>query len=199
MLMQEGQQPTEPGVVFRPGDATQQSAAAPTPVQAVEQTPAPMPTPAADDQIEWTASEYIANPKNAGWFSLLAVGSIVLAVIVYIVTRDVISTVVIAILGIVVGVFAARQPKTLQYRLDSQGLQVGQKFYPYGMFKSFSVAQEHAIGFISLLPLKRFMPPLIIHYAPDDEESIANTLADYLPYEEHKSDIVDNITRRFRF
>ncbi len=149
--------------------------------------------------IEWTASEYVANPKTAGWYGLLAVGSIILAIVVYFLSRDVIPTVVIAVLGIIVGIFAARQPHTLTYRIDHQGLHIGTKFYPYSSFKAFSVAHEHAMGFISLLPLRRFMPPLVVHYAPEDESHIAEVISNYLPYEEHKPDLVDSITRSIRF
>ncbi|MDQ3123975.1 MAG: hypothetical protein M3Q14_04835 [bacterium] len=148
---------------------------------------------------EWTASEYIATPKNSGWFALLAIVSILLAAIVYVVTRDMISTIVTLILGAMMGIFAARQPRTLQYRIDNHGIYIGERFFSYDSFKSFSIAREQAMGFISLMPLKRFMPPLSIHYEPQDEDHIANTLADYLPYEEHKADLVDNLSRKFRF
>ena len=134
-----------------------------------------------------------------GWFMVLTIASIVLAVVAYLVTEDMVSAVVIVILGVIVGIFAARQPQVLDYKVDSSGVHIGKKFYSYASFKAFSVAQEHAIGYISLSPLKRFMPPLIIHYAPEDEDRIAETLADYLPYEEHKPDMVDNLTRRMRF
>lgn len=208
--MQDGPQ-NEPGWVFKPGDTPEQSPELPniqTPV--VEAAPAETPPlePQAPAQpasfssaahVEWTASEYIANPKSAGWFGMLVLGSLVLAGLAYVVTKDFISTAIIPVLGIIVGIFAARQPQVLGYKIDSKGIYIGSKFYPYSSFKSFSVAQEHAMGFISLMPLKRFMPPLAVHYAPDDEEHIVQTLAEYLPYEEHKSDVVDNLTRRFRF
>jgi len=225
--MQDGQDQQQPGWVFKPGDTTNTSvelpAPAPVPAGPLPEPPTPInePTPPVatpdldpqdqspqtDQQefdpqaahIEWTASEYIANPKNASWFGLLAVGSFVLAFIVYFISREVISTAVIAALGIIVAVSAARQPHVLNYRIDSRGLYIGKKFYPYSEFKTFSVAQEHAMGFIQLLPLKRFMPPLVIHYAPEDEDNIAGVLAAYLPYEEHKADMVDNLTRRLRF
>ncbi len=207
--MQEGQQPNEPGWVFRPGDAPLETAVIPAappaptePVPTVTSPQPPDPEPIqniSEAHIEWSASEYLANPKNAGWFSLLAVGSFILAIIVYLITRDILSTVVIVVIGILVGVFAARQPQTLQYRVDNQGLYIGDKFYPYESFKSFSVAQDSAIGYISLLPLKRFMPPLVIHYASEDEARIVETLTSYLPYEDHKTDVVENLSRRFRF
>ena len=219
--MQDGQQSNEPGTVLRPGDSVSEGdmlpqVASPLPPQLAETPQAPGPQPAGKPQdmpaepqdkpagpggahIEWTASEYIANPKGAGWFSLLAAGSFALAVIVFLVSRDYIATAVIAILGIIVAIFAARQPQVLNYRIDSSGLHIGNKFYPYNGFKAFSVAHEHAIGFIQLLPLKRFMPPLVIHYAPEDEDRIAEVLASYLPYEEHKADVVDALTRKLRF
>ena len=199
--MQEGQQPNKPGWVFKPGEQTAQApessvAAGGVAVQAaMEEAPQ-----TAGQHIEWTASEYIASPKTGGWYVLLAVSSLVLAVAAFFVTGgDILSTAVIAILGILVGVFAARQPRTLSYRISTKGLQIGEKFYPFESFKSFSVANDQAMGFISLLPLKRFMPPLIVHYAPEDEGRIAQTLAEYLPYEDHKPDMIDSLTRKVRF
>ncbi|MDQ3064764.1 MAG: hypothetical protein M3Q36_00645 [bacterium] len=250
-LMQEGQQPNDPGWVFRPGDTLPPAMvtpsdenvastapvvpiappqpAAPVPVVSasfdspVPTTPAPstpqpvsiaqntepeqtIDQPQADSQwpqdnmrAEWTASEFIASPKNSGWFGILAAASLGLTAIVFLVTRDLISTVVTPILGVLLGVFAARQPRTLQYRIDNHGIYAGERFYSYGSFKSFSIAHDQAMGYISLMPLKRFMPPLSIHYEPKDEDQIASALADYLPYEEHKTDLVDSLTRKFRF
>ena len=152
-----------------------------------------------DNRISWTASEYIANPKNANWFLILSLASIGIAVLVYLITKDWTSTIVIPILGFIIGVAAARQPRVLEYHVDDQGLYIAEKFYPYASFKSFSVAEDGAFSHISLTPLKRFMPPLAIHYSPEDEQKIVDTLADYLPYEEHKRDIVENFSRRIRF
>ncbi len=216
--MQDGQQPNEPGWVYKPGGTEPASTepAVPAPAEAVAVQPAqeqPDPAPTADIQdplptgqpeangehIEWTASEYIANPKNAGWFAALIFASLVLAAIVFAITEELVPTAVIVIVGILFGIFAARQPRTLEYRIDNTGLHIGPKFYPYGAFKAFSVANEHAIGYIQLLPLRRFMPPLIIHYPPDDEDRIAEVLASYLPYEEHRHDVVESIAKKFRF
>lgn len=209
MLMQDGQQqPVEPGWVFKPGDTTETAAIVQTPEAPQplpEQMSPPQELPAtqefSDDEahVEWTASEYIASPKGGSWFTILAIASVILAVVTFIVTEDIVSTVVIALVGIIVGVFAARQPETLQYRIDSQGIQIANKFYAYTDFKAFSVARDQAIGYISLDPLKRFMPPLVVHYGPEDEDKIAETLASYLPYQEHKVDMVENLSRRFKF
>lgn len=218
--MQDGEQPNQPGFVFKPGDETAElppvastPSAVQRPVEQISQPDStseptqpiselqtdPTPLTADNNGVTWTASEYMANPKNAGWFMALTVTSVVLAIIVYIVTRDIVSTIVTAIVGLTVGIFAARQPRTLQYRIDNKGLHIGEKFYPYESFKSFSIASEHAMNYISLQPLKRFMPPLTVHYDPADENQITQTLADYLPFEDHKPDMVENISRRVRF
>lgn len=152
-----------------------------------------------DARVSWSASEYIANPKNVSWFTLLGLASAGLAVVVYLITQDVISVIALVILAAAVGVFAAHQPRTLEYHVDEGGVRVGEKLYSYSGFKSFSVVAEGAFGYISLTPLKRFMPPLAIHYAPEDEEKIISTLADYLPYEEYKRDLIENFSRRIRF
>lgn len=209
--MQDGQQGdnnnAQPGWTFKPGDSVNQPPAnIPEPdVQSRNNLDAPGaelskqdPFGANEPYVSWTASEYLANPKSAGWFGSLALASVLLAVIIYFITKDIIPTVVIGLVGVIIGVFAARQPRVLEYHLDNKGIYIGHKFYAYSMFKSFSIANDQALGYISLMPLKRFMPPLVIHYDPNDEDKIADTLASYLPFEEHKRDIIDNISRRFR-
>ncbi len=203
----------EPGWVFRPGDPGQKQEDAPevgilaVAASAEPEAPEgpdeiPQGGPPADTvlpHIEWTASEYAANPKSTGWFMMLVLASFLTAAVIYFVTRDVVSTGVIALLGVIIGVFAARQPRVLTYGIDNKGIHIEQKLYPYGTFKTFSVADNQPVHYLSLTPLRRFMPPLVIHYDPEDEEKIVNTLAEYLPYQEYKRDVVDSLTRRFRF
>jgi hypothetical protein len=191
--MQDEKNP-QTGWVFTPGSETPEERHPAAPDNQPQKPDAP-----AGARASWSASEYISNPKNAGWFGLLGVGSIITAGIVYFVTRDIVSTVVIGVLGITVGIFAARQPRVLEYHIDEKGIHIGGKFYFYGAFRSFSVVQEGAFSFISLMPLKRFMPPLAIHFSPEDEEKIISVLGDYLPYEEHKRDMVESVSRRLRF
>lgn len=204
--MQDGQQPNEPGWVFRPGSDGLHDVPPPTPglpdvppeAPAANQTDS-LPPSAENPRLTWTASEYIANAKSSSWTMSLIGGTILLAVAALLLTREWISAVAILIAGILFAVFAARQPRTLNYAVLGNGLQVGEKFYPFTMFKSFSLSHDHAVGVISFTPLKRFMLPLTVHYALDDEERIFMSLADYLPYKEHEADMVENITRRIRF
>jgi hypothetical protein len=194
-MQEEGKdkEQNQAGWVFKPGGAGASSSPAST------DAPGQTTKRVAESVVSWSASEYIAHPKNTSWFAMLAAASVVLAVVVYLATKDYVSTAVIVVLGVIVGVFAARQPQVLTYSLDKTGIHIGERFYAYNAFKSFSVVEEGAFSHISLLPLKRFMPQMAVHYAPDDEEKIVQTLADYLPYEEHKRDLVESFSRRVRF
>jgi hypothetical protein len=96
-------------------------------------------------------------------------------------------------------VAAARQPQTLKYGINHAGIMVGEKFYPFPDFKSFSIADEEALSSIVLLPMKRFMPGLTIYYPPDQEDEIMTVLSLYLPHETRRVDVVDRLARRLRF
>lgn len=160
--------------------------------------PAQPPIPS-ETELTWTASEFIARHKGIGWYLILVLGATVAAVLIYLLSRDFIT--VGAVVGAVVlfAVAAARKPRVLTYHINEDGLTIGQKFYPYAIFKSFSVMDEDAFSSIMLLPLKRFMPPLSIYYEPADEQRIVTILSHYLPMENRPADAVDRLMKHIRF
>lgn len=163
----------------------------------VQQAP---PAPATEvDEISWTASEFVAHHKGVGWYLLMILAAVVTIGVVYLVVRDAISVGVIVALFVLFGISAARKPRVLEYRLDQGGLTIGSKFYPYNGFKSFSIIREGAFSSISLLPLKRFMPPLSIYYEPKDEPRIIEVISAHLPFEERGNDPLDRFVRLIRF
>lgn len=161
--------------------------------------PAPAGAAAAGQETTWTASEYIAHQKSAGWYMALGLGAVGLALLVWFITDDVTSGVVIMIVAIIFGAMAARSPRVLNYHLDHGGLHIGEKFYPYADFKSFSVLEEGPIDSILLLPMKRFMPGLTVYYPPEQEDAIFAVLGNYLPHEVREPDALDRLMRKVRF
>jgi hypothetical protein len=151
------------------------------------------------ENVEWTASEYIAHEKSPGWYLMLALAVAGFAAAVHLITDELISSVVIVVMGIAFGAFAARQPQELHYAINNTTLNIGNKSYSYGQFKSFTIVDEGPIHSIMLMPLQRFMPPLSVYFAPEDEDKIATALSSYLPYEDRKQDVVDRLMRKVRF
>lgn len=164
-----------------------------------EQELTELATPNNPSAISWTASEYVAHDKTAGWYVLLAVAAAAIALLVFWVSRDAVSVGVVVVAALLLGVFASRPPRQLQYSLDQQGIKIAEKFYPYQEFRSFSVLPEGAFSSIVFMPLKRFGTATTIYFAPDDEDKILNLLADRLPFEQLRRDAVDSLMRRIRF
>jgi hypothetical protein len=169
--------------------------------QSASDTTEPDLTPNGDDSqsVTWTASEFVAHDKSAGWYILLIAGTLALAVLVFFITKDVISVGVVIVAGLLLAVYGAHQPRQLEYVVNNSGIGIGQKHYSYHEFKSFSVVPEGAFSSLVFMPLKRFAVPTTVYYAPDDEDRILSILSDYLPLEEHRRDAVDSLMRRIRF
>ncbi len=151
------------------------------------------------EAVQWQASEFIDHQKSAGWVSLLAVAAVAAAVIVYVLTRNIFSSVVLLMAGLAFGVFAFQKPRTLTYSLLPTSIKIGDKTYSYDDFRTFSIMQEGAFFSVFLEPLKRFMPPLTIYFAPEDGEKIFDVLAQHIPHQEKEPDAIDRLMQRIRF
>lgn len=152
-----------------------------------------------DTPVSWTASEYISHQKNSSWYVMLGLGSVMAAVLVYLITRDRISSSMMVLVAILFGIFAARQPRVLNYQISSHGITIGDKFYSFNDFKSFTLFEEGRVSSISLMPMKRFMPSLSVYYPPEQEEQIVGLIANYLPHEDREPDALDKLMHRVRF
>lgn len=180
---------------------------APALVEAPQQyTSAPQVAPVgpaapSGDHVSWTASEFIHHAKSLNWYLVLGIGGLLGAIIVYFLTKDVVSTVVILVVAILFGVYAATsKPRVLPYEISAHGIQIGPKQYMYADYKTFSLVHESsAFSKIELMPLKRFAPSVSMYFPPEEEEMIVNTLSQYLPYEERKQDATDRLLNKIRF
>jgi hypothetical protein len=181
------QQPTEP--------ATPLPAASPDPNTNQEQPP----NQGQESSLAWSAAEYIHHEKNILWYGVYVLGTALLSGVVYLTTKDLLSTAIVfvAILGLVF--LASRKPRVQDYSVDGDSLRVGQKVYHLHDFKEFSVAEEGSMAEIILQPLKRFMPPISVYVALDQADDLAEYLADFLPFEPHTPDAMDSLLRRIRF
>jgi len=156
-----------------------------------------LPTDA--ETISWTASEFIAHQKSASWYVKLVLGAIIVAALVYLLTKDKISTSVVLVGALVLGFYGARKPRQLEYQIDAQGVTVGQKHYSYSNFRSFAVVPEGAFSSIIFIPMKRFATLTTIYFAPADEDRIIKLLSSILPIQEYRHDPVDQLMKRIRF
>jgi len=149
--------------------------------------------------VSWTASEFISHEKSGNWYVFLIVVAIVIAGALFFVTREWFSVVVVVVLAIALGVFGALKPRTLDYAIYPDGIQVGEKHFGFETFRSFAIIEDAPVPSLQLLPQKRLMVPITVYFAPPDADMIINTLGDFLPIEQKKRDFVDKISARIRF
>ena len=149
--------------------------------------------------VKWTASEFIEHNKGADWYTMLIIGGVLLAAVIYLLTKDIVSVVMTVIVAIVFGVFAAHKPRVLEYQIDGTGINIGPKSYAYSNFKSFALVSEDTINSIWLMPLKRFMPIITVYFAPEDEKKILEVISNYLPVQNHQPDPIDRLMHKLRF
>lgn len=185
--------PDESGPDAQPSDPSNQPATATVDAQSGDQQEPQ------GEEVNWTASEFIAHEKGINWYLALVASVLFFTAIVYLVTRDKITTAVIILAAIIFGVYAARKPRTLSYRLGAAGLMVGEKFYDFNHFRSFVVYHEGAFSSVSFMPLRRFMPILTVYYSPEDEQRIVQLLSLRLPMENRGRDVIDRFLHRIRF
>ncbi len=152
-----------------------------------------------EEVVSWSAVEFIAHNKSVGWYTTLVLVTAAISALVFFVTKDKISTSIIIFVAIIFGITAARKPQTIGYKLDGSGLTIDQKFYDYDQFRSFAVVDERTLSSIVFMPMRRFMPLLTIYFDHDDEDKIVDLLADRMPMETHRLDLVDQLLRRIRF
>jgi hypothetical protein len=194
------QQPV-PGQTVGPGGVQAPSGTEQSPDAESQPGAESQPEPASDDgqAVTWTASEFIAHDKPFGWYVALGLGAAVFAGLVYLVTRDLISVTVVLVATFLFGLYAGHKPRQMEYRLDANGLSVGQKRFGYDAFRSFAVLEEGAIPSIVFMPLKRFAVPTTIYYPPEEEDKIVGVLADRLPMEQRGHDAIDRLMHRIRY
>jgi hypothetical protein len=151
------------------------------------------------ETVKWTASEFISHEKSRSWYVYLALIAVAIAAAFYFLTKDIFSVVVVGLVMVVMGVFGSLKPRTLDYGISPDGIQIGNKNFTFETFRSFSVMDDSPLPSIQLLPQKRFMVPIVMYFDPKDADHIVKILGDYLPFEHRERDLIDKLSSRLRF
>ncbi|MGH7234226.1 MAG: hypothetical protein ACREF7_02160, partial [Candidatus Saccharimonadales bacterium] len=152
-----------------------------------------------EGSISWTAGEFVAHNKGPLWYVLVMGAAIIIGGIIWLLTRDKVSAGAIIVVALVMIIFGSKRPRDLNYRIDNEGLHIGEKSYPFDRFRSFAISQQGAFSSIVLFPLKRFAVMISAYFNPSDEQKIVAIISNYLPLEEKRRDIIDEMMWKIRF
>ncbi|HET8992127.1 MAG TPA: hypothetical protein VFN31_03800, partial [Candidatus Saccharimonadales bacterium] len=152
-----------------------------------------------DEGFSWSGPEFAQHDKPSSWYLVIIVVGLVLGAIIYVLTRDMLSTISVAGAFIILGLYSLRKPKEITYILTDYDISVGTKQYTYEQFRSFTVNTEGNYLNITFLPLRRFATTAGLYYQGQDEDRLIGFLSDRLPMEKHKPDLIETFMQRIRF
>ncbi|MEO5690751.1 MAG: hypothetical protein ABIQ64_01035 [Candidatus Saccharimonadales bacterium] len=149
--------------------------------------------------ITWEASESIHHEKDRLWFMAILAGGAILALISIFLIQSITFTILIVVMVIALFVLAKRPPRVLRYQLDDRGITINEKSYSFHDFKAFGVVQDGPFYYVSLIPLKRFMPGIDVYFPEEYGEDIVDILGEFIPMKTIEHDFLDKITKQLRF
>ena len=133
------------------------------------------------------------------WFlALLAVATVLLLIDIFLIQSWTFG-ILIVVMAITVMVIAKRPPRTINYTLTPQGIQIDDKPFNFHDFRAFGVVQENAFYSIRLIPNKRFMPMVSVFFPPENGEEIVDAFGHALPMENIERDAIDKLVEKIRF
>lgn len=163
------------------------------------------PTSAIDEShqdaqsLSWQASEYIHHEKDAVWFGALAAIAFLLLLIDIFLIRSITFGILIVVMTVGIVVMSVRPPRTLRYQLTTRGMQINDTHYDFHEFKAFDVIKEGSIYYVTLLPTKRFIPSIDIHFPQEYGEQIVDIIGGSIPMQPIKPDAIDRLAKKIRF
>lgn len=151
-----------------------------------------------EPRIRWTSPALSHKDKDSAWFGAYVLGAIIIGALVFLFTRDIISTIVVFVAAGLLLYSGARRPADLNYSLGEGFLLAGRKLYRLQDFKAFSTDEQPTGVSITFWPLKRFMPVVTVFVSHEQMQMVVDRIEDYLPSEPHKNDAIDRILRRIQ-
>lgn len=161
-----------------------------------------LPAQSSEDQevepISWEASEYIHHEKDMMWFVGLVLIGVVLSLLSIFLLQSITFTVLIIVMVVALIVLSRRPPRVLKYQLSDGGLTINDRHYTFHEFRAFGVVQDGPFYYISLIPNKRFMPPIDVYFPEENGEEIIDIFGYEIPMQTIKPDFIDKLTRQLR-
>jgi hypothetical protein len=191
------------------GDIPAAAPASPTPVPAPPANAAVVSVPDTDPQntseviaptpsFTWDASEYVFHEKPLAWYTALWVATALLSGGLGLMHQW-LSIVVVVVMALAVMVYSRKEPRTLTYALDGQGISIDGKLSSYHLFKSYSAHEEVSWREIDLEPARRFAPRLTVLCEVENFDTIDEILAQHLPRVDRDPDWIEKLTRYIKF
>ncbi len=149
--------------------------------------------------ISWKIEEYNHRVKNPDWFWALGVIALASAAIA-VIYHDALFAVFIILGALILGYYAAREPKVIDISINEEGVRIKEYLYTFKTLKGFAV-EEHPMGNQLLIESSRLVAPIIAIPLPSsvDTEELVDLLKPHIPLKELKEHPTHRIMEHIGF
>lgn len=121
-------------------------------------------------EVIWQAHEHNHTSKSADWFWVLGILAVSIS-IVAILFRNFFFALLILVAAFTLALLAKRVPRTMQFKLDEQGLLVGTQLYTWKTIQVYRITSPETSPILLIGTTKIFSPhlsiPIPIHKVED--------------------------------
>lgn len=149
--------------------------------------------------LMWDAPEYYHIKKNIDWYWTVWIIAVSLSV-TSIIFSNITFGIFIIVATFALSVFAAKLPAIIHYKIDTEGVTIDKKYYPFENLESFGIDTETLMmPKLALMSKKIFMPYIIVPIQNVNIEDVKNFLINYLPEKKHQEPLFHKLIEYLGF
>ncbi len=138
---------------------------------------------------KWTAPEFIKTPQETSLY-YVSVAASLLMIFWSLFQGEYVVVITFLVLLIVVIFQIYHEPRDIEYKIDLDGVSIGEKLYKYEEIKSFEMAQKGEENILKIGLKNAILPVKEIHLANQNPYYIQAALEYFLPEEEQKESLI---------
>lgn len=133
--------------------------------------------------LAWVAPARPFRKKDRSYYTTIAI-IVILLILILLLAREILLIAVVLALTFVAYVLGFVPPEKVEYRLSTQGVIIGDKFYFWHELDSFWFSEKEGQKILNILTNLRFPGILMLVLGSQHEEQVRRITARYLPYHE---------------
>jgi hypothetical protein len=149
--------------------------------------------------LRWSAPSFTNPKKTRNWY--IVTGAVTLALVAFsIVVGSYLGAILFVLMGIVIFLYASREPSQVFAGVTPEGIFFGNRLYFFSDLDSFWLFYDPPdLKEISLKSNKMIMPVIKVQLGDQDPVAVRTLLLKFLKEKEQEESMIDLIARRLKF
>ena len=149
--------------------------------------------------MKWSAPEYIQHDKDLSWYFLVII-IVAIIVVISLWQRNFLFAVFSVVAAFTLIAWARRQPNTIHFELDNNGLKIENSFYPKEGFTKFAIKNiDNQWSKLLLKKKHKVAFDLVIPVPTEEIDSVRGQCLNSWTETEYHESLVDELAEWLRF